>query len=146
MAGLRLRILAVGKLKQPGLEAMVADYVKRARSLTPIELLHVRDLDALRSRAGGSGKAPIVVLDERGSQIDSPTLAAWIEGYRDDGRRQVDFMIGDAHGFSDEDRKRADRVLALSRMTLPHRLAQVMLVEQLYRAATIIAGHPYHHA
>ena len=60
--------------------------------------------------------------------------------------RRVDLLIGDAHGFDDAARSRADRVLALSRLTLPHRLAQLLLCEQLYRAGTILAGHPYHHA
>lgn len=140
---MRLRILAVGKLKQPGLEALVADYCKRSRALHPIELIHVR---AHKPDAIKRGSGPIqVVLDERGETLDSPGLAKWLERWRDDGVREVEFFIGDAHGFDDAARKAADRVLALSRMTLPHRLAQVMLVEQLYRAGTILAGHPYHH-
>jgi 23S rRNA (pseudouridine1915-N3)-methyltransferase len=136
-----LRILAVGKLKQAGLEALVADYCKRSRALLPISLEHVRDLAALRTRA----ERPRVILDERGEQIVTSTLASWLGDWRDRGVRRVDFLIGDAHGFTDEDRKSADRVLALSLLTLPHRLAQVVLVEQLYRAGTILAGHPYHH-
>lgn len=138
---MKLRVLAVGKLKQPGLEALVDDYCRRSRKLMAIELAWLRDLDALRDRAN----APRVVLDERGEQIDTDQLAAWLANWRDRGVRQVDFLIGDAHGFSTADREGADRVLALSRLTLPHRLAQVLLVEQLYRAGTILAGHPYHH-
>jgi 23S rRNA (pseudouridine1915-N3)-methyltransferase len=136
-----LRILAVGKLKQAGLEGLVADYCKRSRALLPITLEHVRDRAALRARAD----RPRVILDERGEQITTSTLASWLGEWRDRGVRRVDFWIGDAHGFDDEDRKGGDRVLALSRLTLPHRLAQVLLVEQLYRAGTILAGHPYHH-
>lgn len=139
---MRLRILAVGKLKQPGLEALVDDYCKRARSFLPIELVHLRKLDDLRSRA----EPPLVLLDERGEQVDSEGLASWLGDWRERGTRRVDFAIGDAHGFDDADRRRAERVLALSKLTLPHRLAQVLLVEQLYRAGTILAGHPYHHA
>ncbi|KIG16295.1 LSU m3Psi1915 methyltransferase RlmH [Enhygromyxa salina] len=142
---MRLRILAVGKLKQPGLESLVSDYIKRARSLLPIELCHLRDLAALRSRAQPSQTGPRVVLDERGEQITSETLAAWLSTWQSTGARQVDFLIGDAHGFNDNDRQSAARVMALSKMTLPHRLAQVLLVEQLYRAGTILANHPYHH-
>jgi 23S rRNA (pseudouridine1915-N3)-methyltransferase len=143
---MQLRVLCVGKLKQAGLEALVDDYCRRARTLLPIELFAVRDLEALRERAQPSKLGPRVVLDERGEQITTETLAAWLAGWRERGVRQVDFLIGDAHGFSDDDRKSAERVLALSRLTLPHRLAQVLLVEQLYRAGTILAGHPYHHA
>lgn len=140
---MRLRILAVGKLKQAGLEALVDDYVRRSRSLLPVELVHLRDLAALRDRAQQVG--PRVVLDERGEQITSEALAAWLGAWRADGTRQVDFLIGDAHGFDDSDRQAAARVMGLSHLTLPHRLAQVLLVEQLYRAGTILAGHPYHH-
>ncbi len=136
-----LRILAVGKLKHPGLEALVADYRKRSRALLPIALEQVRDLAALRARL----ERPRVVLDERGEQITTEELAAWLGEWRDRGVRRVDFAIGDAHGFSDADREAADKLLALSRLTLPHRLAQLLLVEQLYRAGTILAGHPYHH-
>ncbi|NVB39775.1 23S rRNA (pseudouridine(1915)-N(3))-methyltransferase RlmH [Pseudenhygromyxa sp. WMMC2535] len=142
---MRLRLLAVGKLKQPGLEALVEDYRKRSRSFLPIEALWLRDMNALRSRARAQPEAPKVLLDERGELLDSEGLAAWLGDWRDRGVRCVDFMIGDAHGFEDSDRGEAERVLALSRMTLPHRLAQVLLVEQLYRAGTILAGHPYHH-
>lgn len=146
---MRLRLLAVGKLKQAGLEALVDDYRKRSRALLPIELQWLRDMDGLRAKspAGSRGSGPRrrVVLDERGQQIDSEALASWLGSWRDQGVREVDFLIGDAHGFTPADREGADRVLALSKLTLPHRLAQVLLVEQLYRAGTILAGHPYHH-
>jgi 23S rRNA (pseudouridine1915-N3)-methyltransferase len=142
---MQLRILCVGKLKQPGLEALVDDYCKRSRSLLPIELLALRDLSQLREKVQSGPKSPRVVVDERGEQVSTEQLAAWLADWRDRGVRAVDFLIGDAHGFTDADRQAADRVLALSRLTLPHRLAQVLLVEQLYRAGTILAGHPYHH-
>jgi 23S rRNA (pseudouridine1915-N3)-methyltransferase len=137
----QLRILAIGKLKQPGLEALVAEYQQRARTLIPIELIHLRDLASLRARA----RRPRVVLDERGSQVDSEGLAKWIADWRGRGEGRIDWLIGDAHGFEDADRDGADRVLSLSKLTLPHRIAQLMLVEQLYRAGTILVGHPYHH-
>lgn len=142
---MRLRILCVGKLKQPGLEALVEDYQRRARALLPIELVTLRSATQLRERVEAGDAGARVVLDERGEQITSETLAAWLSDWRERGVRQIDFLIGDAHGFDEHDRRAADRVLALSRLTLPHRLAQVLLVEQLYRAGTILAGHPYHH-
>ena len=138
---MKLRILAVGKLKEPGLEALVAEWIKRSRSFLPIELLHVRDLPALRAKA----VQPSIVLDERGVELRSQQLADWLRKFRERGVRHLDFCIGDAHGFTDEDRAGAEKVLSLSQMTLPHRLAQVLLVEQLYRAGTILFGHPYHH-
>lgn len=142
---MQLRILCVGKLKQPGLEALVDDYRKRSQSFLPVDLIVVRDMAALRERMQPSKSGPRVVVDERGEQVTTGALATWLGDWRDRSVRSVDFVIGDAHGFTDADRKAADRVLALSRLTLPHRLAQVLLVEQLYRAGTILAGHPYHH-
>jgi 23S rRNA (pseudouridine1915-N3)-methyltransferase len=138
----QLRILAIGKLKQPGLEALVSEWQQRARTLLPIELIHLRDLASLRARAG----RPRVLLDERGTSVDSEGLAKWIDDWRMRGETRIDWLIGDAHGFDDADRQAADRVLSLSKLTLPHRIAQLVLVEQLYRAGTILAGHPYHHA
>jgi 23S rRNA (pseudouridine1915-N3)-methyltransferase len=142
---MQLRILCVGKLKQPGLEALVDDYRKRSQSLLPIEVWALRDMAQLRERVQPSKSGPRVVVDERGEQVTTGVLATWLGDWRDRGVRSVDFMVGDAHGFTENDRNTADRVLALSRLTLPHRLAQVLLVEQLYRAGTILAGHPYHH-
>jgi 23S rRNA (pseudouridine1915-N3)-methyltransferase len=137
----QLRILAIGKLKQLGLESLVTEYQQRARTLLPIELVHLRDLPSLRARAG----KPRVLLDERGTQVDSQGLAQWIADWRARGESRIDWLIGDAHGFDENDRQAADRVLSLSKLTLPHRIAQLVLVEQLYRAGTILAGHPYHH-
>ena len=86
-----------------------------------------------------------LLLDERGAQFTSKELAALIQTYRDAGTPRLNFAIGDAHGFTDEERARASKVMALSRLTLPHRLARDLMVEQLYRASTILEGHPYHH-
>ena len=140
---MKLRVLVVGKLKDPGLEALVESYLKRSRALLPIEFTVLRDLSGLRSRTQSS--AFKVVLDERGEQVDTMQLSTWLKIWREQGARQIDFLIGDAHGFTPEDRHQATRVLALSKLTLPHRIAQVMLVEQLYRVGTILSGHPYHH-
>lgn len=141
---MRLRVLAVGKLKDRGLQSACDEYVKRSRSLLPLEVSECRDLAAARKlldRADG----PVVLLDERGEQLDTEELAARLRRWRDGGTRSITFAIGDAHGFTDADRAAADAVLALSRLTLPHRIARLVLLEQLYRAATILAGHPYHH-
>jgi 23S rRNA (pseudouridine1915-N3)-methyltransferase len=138
----RLRVLAVGKLKDRGLETLVADYQKRARKFLAIEVLEFRDQDSLRAKLGQK----VVLCDERGETPDSTELSKWMGRWRNEGVRELDFAIGDAHGFNDADRRAADRVLALSALTFPHRLARLVLVEQLYRAGTILAGHPYHHA
>jgi 23S rRNA (pseudouridine1915-N3)-methyltransferase len=140
----KLRVVAAGKLKEAGLREVVDEYVKRSRRFLPIEVSHVRDGAAVRE-ALDAAASPRVILDERGEQPDTHALAQWLAQWRDGGVREVSLFVGDADGFSDAERTAADRVLSLSRLTLPHRLALVVLVEQLYRAATVLAGHPYHH-
>lgn len=141
---MQLDVIAVGKLKDAGLEAACAQYVKRSRAFLPIAREVTRDTAASWQRADKHG-GPVVLMDERGEQVDTPTFAGWLGQWQDEGVRRVAFLIGDAHGFSDDDRGRATKVLALSRLTMPHRLAQLVLVEQLYRAGAVLAGHPYHH-
>ena len=86
----------------------------------------------------------IVLLDERGRDLSSEELAAQIARWRDDGIREARFVLGAADGHPPEERAQADLLLAFGRATWPHLLARAMLAEQLYRATTIIAGHPYH--
>jgi 23S rRNA (pseudouridine1915-N3)-methyltransferase len=138
---LRLRVLAVSKRLPAGLAEAEDEWLKRARSILPVEVLAVRDAKELWAKA----KPPLVILDERGRQLSSVELATWIGERRDRGASSIDFLIGDAHGFDDAARARGELVFGLSRLTLPHRLARLLLVEQLYRAGTILAGHPYHH-
>ncbi len=87
----------------------------------------------------------VVVLDEKGKTLTSSQFAGQIGGWRDQGVRQVAFVIGGAYGFTDEVRKRADLIMSLSAMTFPHQLVRVLFAEQLYRAFSILGGSPYHH-
>ena len=86
----------------------------------------------------------MVALDERGRDLTSRDLASTFGRWRDDARTRLAFLIGGPDGHGDAVRARADLLLSFGRMTWPHRLVRVMLAEQLYRAATILAGHPYH--
>lgn len=86
----------------------------------------------------------LVLLDERGKQFSSEALARWLGEQRVEGRQHVIFALGPADGWSKPDRERAGVLLSLGPMTLPHELARVVVSEQLYRAFTILAGHPYH--
>ena len=86
----------------------------------------------------------LVLLDERGKDLTSRDLAAQLARWRDDGVREVRFALGGADGFTADQRGRADLLLCFGRLTWPHLLARAMLAEQLYRAVSIIAGHPYH--
>lgn len=140
---MRVHVLSVGKLKDAAVLALCDEYQKRSRPLHPIERHEARDLDAAWRVAAKLG-GPIVALDERGAQLDSTSLSQRLERWRDEGCSDISFLIGPADGFTQADRDRADVVLSLSKLTLPHRLAVVVLCEQLYRAGTISAGHPYH--
>jgi 23S rRNA (pseudouridine1915-N3)-methyltransferase len=139
----QLVVLSIGRSRDRELETLCAEYVHRSRGLLPITLETCRDRTAWRARMDRLER-PLVVLDERGEQLDTADLAGWLRSWRDAGTRRVTFAIGDADGFDAEDRDRSDRLLALSRLTLAHRIARLVLVEQLYRASTILAGHPYH--
>lgn len=100
---------------------------------------------------GGNPPAPLtplrtVLLDERGTDLPSEGLARLLAGWRDDGVREARFVIGAADGHAPDERGAADVLLAFGRATWPHLLARAMLMEQLYRATSILAGHPYHRA
>ncbi|WP_295043667.1 23S rRNA (pseudouridine(1915)-N(3))-methyltransferase RlmH [uncultured Paracoccus sp.] len=153
---MRIDIAAVGRLRKGPEAAMVADYLDRfARTgrslgLPPVTLTEVEDkrgigMEAeaeLLSRAIPPGAA-LVVMDERGDQPTSPDFARRLAGYRDHAR-DLCFVIGGADGLDPALRARADWQISLGRMVWPHLLVRVMLAEQLYRAATILAGSPYH--
>jgi 23S rRNA (pseudouridine1915-N3)-methyltransferase len=97
-------------------------------------------LDRQRART-----APVaVLLDSRGKQMTSEVFAAWLGTRRDEGAQHIVFAIGPANGWSELTRKRAQLLLSLGPMTLAHSLARMVMAEQLYRAFTILTGHPYH--
>jgi len=143
---MRLTIVWIGKSKDAATSTLTAEYLKRLQRYVTAEGRELTDQAALlklRSRPGRT--APILVLlDSRGKQLSSEELAALIRDNRDGGAQELIFAIGPADGWSAEMRKQADLLLSLGRMTLPHELARVVLAEQLYRAFTILAGHPYH--
>lgn len=90
--------------------------------------------------------ALVVLLDERGRAMTSEAFAKWLGRERDEGRQRIMFAVGPADGWSAESKKRAGLLLSLGPMTLAHELARVLLCEQVYRALTILVGHPYHRA
>ncbi len=90
--------------------------------------------------------ARVVALDERGRDLSSPEIAATVGRWRDDGCRDIAFIVGGADGLDRSVRARADLVLALGRATWPHMLVRAMLAEQIYRIYAILSGHPYHRA
>jgi 23S rRNA (pseudouridine1915-N3)-methyltransferase len=103
-----------------------------------------KSLQATSLQRAGRVPAKLILLDARGRTMSSEQLAAWVGQERDTGTQHLHFAIGPADGWSKESRERADLLLSFGPMTFPHELARVMLAEQLYRAFTILAGHPYH--
>ena len=108
------------------------------------EAEEMRRLECRRMEKQIPPDATLILLDERGEQFDSPGLAAFIGKQRDSGAGELTFAIGGAYGFSEEFRRRG-KLLSLSRMTLTHQMVRTFLLEQIYRAFTIINGEPYHH-
>lgn len=126
---------------------MAAEYLRRIAQFEPAdERPFGTEAALLAAQEGRAGKAkPFVVLcDGRGRMLSSTEFADRVRGLRDGGQRAVTFAIGPASGWSAAALGRADLVLSLGPMTLPHALARVVLAEQVYRAMTILAGHPYH--
>jgi 23S rRNA (pseudouridine1915-N3)-methyltransferase len=135
-----LHVVARGKIGRSPEADLVARYAKRIT--WPLRLTELPET---------GGKAPetltpsrAVLLDERGKQPSSEELAAILGRWRDDGVREARFLLGAADGHSEAERAEADLLLAMGAMTWPHLLARAMLLEQLYRATTILGGHPYH--
>ncbi|HEV2464546.1 MAG TPA: 23S rRNA (pseudouridine(1915)-N(3))-methyltransferase RlmH [Acidobacteriaceae bacterium] len=128
-------------------EALAAEYLERLTVYVEAESQVFKTADALLGwvdRLKGRTAPLLVLLDERGRQMSSATLSDWLRERRGEGRQRVIFAIGPADGWSREDRDHAGLLLSLGPMTLPHELARVVVSEQLYRAFTILAGHPYH--
>ncbi len=160
---MRIVIAAVGRLKQGPERELAAAYRKRAEQVgrafgvRDIEIVEIRESragDAERRRVEESiaianvipDRAIIVILDQRGSSLDSAALAASLREWRAEDRPAACFIIGGADGLAASLQAQAKLKLAFGAATWPHQLVRVMLLEQLYRAGTILAGHPYHRA
>jgi len=140
---MKIRLLTLGKIRRSELRTVFEDYVKRISHSCPIEVNELRDAEAAIKRLDADRAATALLLDAGGKQHDSDSLAKWLGDRRDRGTREVIFVCGDADGFPDSLRQRVPQKISLSTMTYSHELARVMLVEQLYRAFTILSGSPY---
>jgi 23S rRNA (pseudouridine1915-N3)-methyltransferase len=137
---MKLHIVARGKIGRSSEAELVERYLKRVAWPTQITEL---------PESGGRPPPPadngvLILLDEKGETLGSLDLARRLERWRDEGRREARFLIGGADGFSDDERSSADLLLSFGRATWPHLLARAMLAEQLWRATSILANHPYH--
>ena len=145
---MRISILAVAtREKNEAALALAAQYEQRLRQYAECSSQLLPTESRLFEKAeaqSGRTRPVLILLDARGRTMSSEELAAWIGRMRDTGTQHLQFAIGPADGWSKESRERASLLLSFGPMTFPHELARVMLTEQLYRAFTILAGHPYH--
>jgi 23S rRNA (pseudouridine1915-N3)-methyltransferase len=135
-----LHIVARGKIGRSAEAELVERYLKRIAWPTRVTELPERGGNLPAAAASSVS----IVLDERGQALRSAELAALLEQWRDRGKREARFLIGAADGHDDEQRRSADLLLSFGPATWPHLLARAMLAEQLFRATSILANHPYH--
>jgi 23S rRNA (pseudouridine1915-N3)-methyltransferase len=144
---MKLKIAWIGRTREPAIQSLTAEYLSRISRYAEVEGLELRDEAAVLRLAAGKShtkqRHTLILLDPGGKALSSEELADLV---RDQMNRAVPalFAIGAADGFTAEARKSAAARLSLGKMTLPHELARVVLLEQLYRAFTILRGHPYH--
>ena len=142
------RLLCVGRRARDPFLDLADDYRTRLTRHTRTEIVRVRDgslaeeRERLMKLVGARDR--VIALDERGDQLSTRELALWVSRWQQEGIATVTFLIGGADGLHPDLKAKAARTLALSRLTLPHRLALVLLLEQLYRAHSLLRGEPYH--
>ena len=158
---MRIVVIAIGKLKQGPERELAGRYRKRfddsgrALGFRAIEIHEIpesraRDTNARIAEEAAAiaalipDKSSIIALDERGDTVDSPTFARHLGKWRDESVPAAVFVIGGADGLSPDLRRTAKLSIAFGKATWPHQMVRVMLLEQIYRAATILSGHPYH--
>jgi 23S rRNA (pseudouridine1915-N3)-methyltransferase len=139
----KLKVAWIGKTKEPAIQSLTDEYLKRIGRYVPVEGVSLKDEAALKGLVSKT-RSYTILLDSRGKQMSSEELARFLGDYQDRNPLPLLFAIGPANGFSDETRDTASLLLSLGKMTLAHELARVVLLEQVYRAFTILKGHPYH--
>ncbi|HTS06070.1 MAG TPA: 23S rRNA (pseudouridine(1915)-N(3))-methyltransferase RlmH [Candidatus Eisenbacteria bacterium] len=145
---LKIAWIKAGKTKEPAIVSLTDEYLNRISRYVQVEGIPVRDEADLLAKFGSSAKAreksTLVLMDSRGKEFTSEQFAKFLGDYQDRNPLPLVIAIGGADGFSVEARSVAQNVISLGKMTLAHELARVVLLEQVYRAFTILKGHPYH--
>jgi 23S rRNA (pseudouridine1915-N3)-methyltransferase len=143
----KIKVAWIGKTKEPAIQSLTDEYLKRLSHYAEIEGVPLKDEAALLklcARDARPARHALILLDARGKQFSSEELAKFLGDYQDRNPLPLLFGVGAADGFSEPARQAATMVLSLGKMTLAHELARVVLLEQLYRGFTILKGHPYH--
>ena len=158
---MRIGLFAVGRLKTGPEKELASRYLDRFAKAGPavsLELSRVVEVNESRASSADTRKREeaqllekslgdgsiLILLDERGKALDSPGFADLLGRYRDQGKREMMLAIGGADGLDPALYERADAIVNLGSMTWPHQLVRILIAEQLYRAVTILSGHPYH--
>ena len=144
---MKLRIAWIGKTRSTAIQALTAEYLKRLSRYAACDAMDFGSEAALlkqMEKSAGRMQPVLVLLDSRGKQLASEEIANFLQYHQAHGTQDLLFAIGPADGWSDATRAKAQQVLSLGKITLPHELARVVLLEQLYRGFTILKGHPYH--
>lgn len=144
---MKLKIAWIGKTKDPAIQELTDKYLKRLAYYTSVEGKAFKDETNLltsSARGGNSVSSFLIALDSKGKQLSSEDLAQFLRKHQESGSASLLFAVGPADGFGNQILEKASFTLSLGKMTLSHELARVVLLEQLYRAFTILKGHPYH--
>ncbi len=145
----------MGKTKEPAIQSLTDEYLKGISRYVTVEGVALRDEAALLQMCGRTpvaktsktksvAKSTLALMDSRGKQFSSEEFARFLGDYQDRNPLPLVFAVGSADGFSQAARGAAQHTISFGKMTLPHELARVVLLEQVYRAFTILKGHPYH--
>jgi len=148
----KIKIAWVGKTKEAAIQALTEEYLKRISRYVSVEGIALRDEAALlqlcgrapQGKSAAGTKSTLALMDSRGQHLTSEEFAQFIGNYQDRNPLPLVFAIGPADGFSEAVKSQAQQRISLGDMTLAHELARVVLLEQIYRAFTILKGHPYH--
>ena len=144
---MKIKIAWIGKTKDPAIKSLTDEYLKRLARYADSEGITLIDEAALLRLSGREARPVrhiLVLLDSRGKQLSSEEFAEFLRNHQDGNPLPLLFAVGPANGFTAETRQEANLLLSLGKMTLAHEVARVVLLEQLYRAFTILKGHPYH--
>lgn len=144
---MKLRIAWIGRTRSSPIQSLTAEYLKRLSRYAASdahELMSEAALLKLIEKSTSRTPPVLVLLDSRGRQLTSEEIANFLDYHQSHGTQELLFAVGPADGWSDSTRASADTMLSFGKVTLPHQLARVVLLEQLYRGFTILKGHPYH--
>lgn len=144
---MKIKVAWIGKTKEPAIQLLTDEYLKRISRYAPTEGAALRDEAALLDLCGrgkSRAAATLCLMDSRGKEVSSEQFAKFLGDYQDRNPLPLVLAIGGPDGFSESTKSAAQQVFSMGRMTLAHELARIVLLEQVYRAFTILKGHPYH--